>query len=357
MQPDSRVAGDFRWQAQDARALGSALYGTLLERCADDIEAGGPTAELLKDHLGYRRRDAMPLRLLAGVHAVVLTGEAPELAAFYPSAGGRLPNDPLSLWQHFRTVLVEHRETIRPWLDHPPQTNEVGRGAALAGGLCFVVAETALPVRLVEIGASAGLNLRADHFRIAGDVAQRGPEASPLVLPGAWKGLVPPPARVVVHDRLGVDLAPVDPTTEDGRLRLKAFVWADQVARHARLDAALQIAARVPARLVAGDAIAAVQDLQLAPGTWTVLWHSVFRQYLPTALYADLDAAVRAIGEQATPTMRFAHLTLEPEASSTPDAFPVTLTTWPGAHRRTLATAPAHGLPVTWRAGEAPAGL
>ena len=93
MQPENRVASDFRWQAQDSRALGSALYGVLLDRCADDIEAGGPTAELLKEHLGYRRRDVLPLRLLAGVHAVVLTGRAPELAAFYPSAGGQLAGD------------------------------------------------------------------------------------------------------------------------------------------------------------------------------------------------------------------------------------------------------------------------
>jgi len=351
------VAGDFRWQAEDARALGSALYGTLLERCADDIEAGGPTAELLEDHLGYRRRDVMPLRLFAGVHAVVLTGGAPELAAFYPSAGGRVSHDAESLWQRFRTVLVEHREAIRPWLDHPPQTNEVGRGAALAGGLSFVAAECLLPMRLVEIGASAGLNLRADHFRIEGDVALRGPESSPLVLSGAWQGLAPPPSPFEVHDRLGIDLAPVDPTTEAGRLRLKAFVWADQVARHARLDAALRIATQVPARLVAGDAIAAVQGLRLSPGTWTVLWHSVFRQYLATDRYEDLDAAVRAVADQATPTMRFAHLTLEPQAGSSPDAFPVTLTTWPGGHRRTLGTAPAHGLPVTWLTGDAPAGL
>ena len=348
MQPENRVADDFRWQAQDSRALGSGLYGVLLDGCADDIETGGPTADLLKDHLGYRRRDVLPLRLLAGVHAVVLTGGAPELAAFYPSAGGQISDDAESMWQRFRAVLIERHELIRPWLDHAPQTNEVGRGAALAGGLCFIAAESALPVRLVEVGASAGLNLRADHFRIAGDAAVRGPETSPLVLPGAWRGLAPPEVSVEVLDRVGVDLAPVDPTTEDGRLRLRAFVWADQVNRLARLDAACRIATQVPARLVAGDAIMAVQELRLTPGSWTVLWHSVFRQYLDTDRYGELDAAIKTLGEQATSTMRFAHLTLEPEPKSSSDAFPVVLTTWPSGRRRNLATAPAHGLPVTW---------
>jgi hypothetical protein len=82
-----------------------------------------------------------------------------------------------------------------------------------------------------------------------------------------------------------------------------------------------------------------------------VLWHSVFRQYLDSDRYGELDAAITALGKHATPTMRFAHLTLEPEPTSTPNDFPVVLTTWPGARRRRLATAPAHGLPVTWLAG------
>jgi hypothetical protein len=266
--------------------------------------------------------------------------------------GGRLPGEEQLLWECFRLVLSEYGEAIRPWLDQVPQTNEVGRGAALAGGLAFIAAESALPVRLVEIGASAGLNLRADRFRIAGDVAVRGPETSPLVLANAWQGVAPPEVAVDVIDRAGVDLAPIDPTTEDGQLRLRAFVWADQVGRHERLEAAFQIAAQVPAALSAGDAIAAVQQLSLAAGTWTVLWHSVFRQYLDSDRYGELDAAIIALGEQATSTMRFAHLTLEPERTSTPNAYPVVLTTWPGARRRTLATAPAHGLPVTWRAGD-----
>jgi hypothetical protein len=351
VQHEQRVASDFRWQARDCRALGSALYGTLLDWCADDIDAGGPTAELVKEHLGYRRRDVLPLRLLAGVHAVVLAGRAPELATCYPSMRGQFPGDELLLWERFRSVLTEHSEAIRPWLDQAPQTNEVGRGAALIGGLAFMVASSALPVRLVEIGASAGLNLRADRFRIAGDVAVRGPESSPLVLSNAWQGVAPPEIVVDVIDRVGVDLAPVDPTTADGQLRLRAFVWADQVGRMARLDAALELAAQVPARLVAGDAIATVQQMSLTPGTWTVLWHSVFRQSLDSDHYGELDAAITALGKHATPTMRFAHLTLEPEPTSTPNDFPVVLTTWPGARRRRLATAPAHGLPVTWLAG------
>ena len=52
-------------------------------------------------------------------------------------------------------MLAAQRDAVRAWLNRPPQTNEVGRAAALLGGLRHVTAEAALPVRLVEIGASA----------------------------------------------------------------------------------------------------------------------------------------------------------------------------------------------------------
>ncbi len=343
---ESRVAAQFRWQADACRALGSGLYGALLEQCADDLEHGGPTAEVVADHLELRRRDALPLRLMAGVHSIVLSGGAVDLAAYYPSAGGTAVDEEAA-WRLLCDVLVEHRDAVRGWLDHPPQTNEVGRAAALAGGLRYLAAAAPSPIRLVEIGASAGLNLRADQFRIDGS-ASNGPPSSPLVMSDVWRGGAPPAANVEVVSRLGIDLAPIDPTTEEGALRLKAFVWADQADRFVRLEAALAVAQRIPADLRAGDAVEAVRRLVPADDTWTVLWHSVFRQYLDDDGLAALGEAIAALGETATQRARFAHLMLEPEPTSTPGAFPVVLTTWPGERREVLGTAPAHGIPVTW---------
>jgi hypothetical protein len=350
--PEQRTAEHFRWQGEGCRALGSELYAQLLERCADDLEAGGITAQILTGYLDRPRRDAIALRLLAGVHALVLSRRAPKLAAHYPSTGGR-PGDNDVVWRDFHEVLLGHGDDVRPWLASAPQTNEVGRAAALAGGLKYISAEDPLPARLVEIGASAGLNLRADQFRIEGGVGQHGPTSSPLVLHDAWLGTAPPSVDVNVIARIGVDIAPVDPATEEGRIRLTAYVWPDQLDRLQRLRAALAVADAVPADLRAGDAVEAVRRLTLVDGTWTVLWHSVFRQYLTHERYRDLEAAIAALGDTATPTARFAHLMLEPERSSTADAFPVVLTTWPGADRQVLGTAPAHGLPVTWMSAEA----
>jgi hypothetical protein len=337
-----------RTEASHCDTLSSPLYAGLLRHAAEDLLAGGPTAAVLDGHLADPGRSALPLRMLGGVHALVLTGRAPELAEFYPTAGGSSDAGPEAAlaWPAMRRVLSEQAEDVRSWLIRPPQTNEVGRGAALAGALCYLVAGSARPVRLVEIGASAGLNLRADRFWISGAGVSYGDESSPVRMSGGWLGQPPPVRPVDVVSRTGGDLTPVDPLTEEGRLRLRAYVWADQVARMERLRGALDLAAQVPADLRAEPASATVAGISLVPGSWTVLWHSIMRQYLDAEQSRELADAVAAVGATATESARFAHVTLE-LVKGTPQT-PVEVTTWPGGTRRLLGTAPPHGLPVTW---------
>lgn len=336
-----------RLQAGACRQLGSPLYGDLLQHAADDLQADGLLAEVLDGFLDDQLRSALALRLLGGVHAIVLSGRAPALAAFYPSAGGapeRRRGSPRA-WAAFRQVLADYRSEVRSWLDHPPQTNEVGRAAALLGGLRHIAAETSLPIRLVEVGASAGLNLRADRFCVPGRAGSYGDPRSPVVLTGGWLGEPPPDSQIEVMERVGGDLTPIDPLTDDGRLRLTAYIWPDQADRLARLRGALTIAAQVPAELRAESAAATVARTRLEQGTWTVLWHSIFRQYLDEAERAELAARVAELGDAAMAQTRFAYLYLEPSRAG---GCRVTLTTWPGEHRRVLGSAPAHGLPVHW---------
>ena len=102
----------------------------------------------------------------------------------------------------------------------------------------------------------------------------------------------------------------------------------------------------MPAELRAESASTTLAHTDLVPGTWTVLWHSIFRQYLSDIQRAELAGGVAALGATATGQARFAYLYLE---QSRAGGCPVTLVTWPGGLRRVLGTAPAHGLPVRWR--------
>src|SRR4051812_10732155 len=138
------------------------MYAELLRGLADDLEAGGPTARVLSGHEDDPGPSGLALRLAGSVHRLVLAGTAPELATYYPSAGGIWSTSGVSA---VVDLLDRRADDVRPLLDQPPQTNEVGRSAALLGGLLQALARHPLPVRLFEIGASGGLNLLADRFR------------------------------------------------------------------------------------------------------------------------------------------------------------------------------------------------
>src|SRR5262249_55253361 len=147
----------FRLQAEFCATFGSPLYAQLLAHAAEDIERDGPVARVLDGWTGNPIPDALVLRLLGGVHRLVLDGAAPELARFYPSTGGT-PAWP-AVWETFRQVVETHASTLRAALDRQVQTNEVRRCAALLGGFLTVSTACGLPLRVLEIGSSAGLNL------------------------------------------------------------------------------------------------------------------------------------------------------------------------------------------------------
>ena len=202
------VARRLRRQARACHALGSPLYAYLLERSADDVEASGPVWSVLAGHESDPPGSALALRLMGAVHRLVLQAREPSLAAHYPSAGGG--EEPGDAWPAFMNTLEEHREELRELVVRPVQTNEVGRSAALLGGFLLVARETGLPLRVLELGASAGLNLLWDHYRYEAGGLGWGDPASPVRILGPFvDGLLPPlevPARVV--ERVGCDPRP-----------------------------------------------------------------------------------------------------------------------------------------------------
>ena len=88
MADPGRMVALVREQAESCAALGSPLYAFLLQRVADDIEAGGPAYDVLRGHEDDPGPSALALRLMGGVHRLVLEGRAPALALTYPSVGG-----------------------------------------------------------------------------------------------------------------------------------------------------------------------------------------------------------------------------------------------------------------------------
>jgi hypothetical protein len=341
-----------RSQGRFCGASGSAMYDELFELVARDVEAAGIFAAILAGQEDVPAREAVPLRLLGGLHRLVLDGRAAVLRRWYPSTGGSW--DAGAAWPEIKLVAAGHAESLRAALGQPPQTNEVGRSAALIGALLRVNHEIDLPIRLFEIGSSAGLNLRADHYRYRYDGGQWGPIDSPVLIDDAWQGLLPPTSSLRIVERRGYDIAPIDVTGvtgTDGELRALSYVWPDQAARLDRLRGAIAVARTVPAQLVRQTAADAVAGLTLADGALTVLWHSITWQYLSEDQRTAVRARVNALGAVSETRSPFAHLTMEParDGPGSPLKFLVRARRWPGGDLVVLGECHAHGAPVNWQ--------
>jgi len=297
-----------------AEMMPAGLYRTLMFAMAGDWEAGGVVAEICRDWTDAPTSTIVQLRLLAGIQRLVLAGRAPELVRYYPNLGGDAP--PEQAWADFEPVLRAHAGELRAALEIAPQTNEPGRSAPLLVGLFDAVRRSGLAsVRLLEVGASAGLNLLVDRFRIAGEGWSHGPADSPLRLPDAVLGAVTPVPFTVIGRR-GCDLSPIDASSAEGRLRLTSFVWPHDEHRYQRLRAALSVAADCPVTVDRAPAAEWLAE-QLAgppePGVLTVVWHSITRQYWP----ADEVTAVAAVLAAAGRRMPMAHIAMESPVLST----------------------------------------
>lgn len=349
---DSTLAEQFRFQAKACAELGSPMYAELLGRGAENLAAGGVLADLLAPALGLSGPDAVALRLLGGVHRLVLERQAGALAAYYPSVGGRW--EPEAGWRRFVEVLEEHAELIPQWLAKPPQTNEVGRATALMAGLLALPEAEKLPVRLIELGASAGLLQLAPRFGYRAAGRSWGPPSA-VVIEDAWTGDLPSVSWwPEVISATGCDRYPLDATSAAGRLTLTSYCWPDQPARWERLRGALALAARRPPEVIAAAAGEFLAGQELADATVTVVWHSVMWQYLQPEEQSQVRAELARLAERATAGRPLAWLCLEPTrpAPGEPHEFQVRLTTWPGGITRVLGVAAPHGVPT--RLGEAP---
>jgi hypothetical protein len=336
----------------------------LLLDAADDLEAGGVTADVMAGCQRDRGSAVPGLRFAGALHRLVLEGKAPMLAKHYRTAGGAPDLD--TLWSDAEPVLREHTaELRRRVIATVVQTNEPGRSAPLFGGLLVAAQRAAaaagrrtpFPVRLLEVGASGGLNLRPHRvgYRLR-DGAVLGDPASPLRLDPEWSGL--PPTDVSAHLRVaaraGCDLNPVDVGTEDGRLHLSSFVWPDQLLRWHRLRDAFELAERDPVRVqrAAGAQWLAQQLARPQHGVLTVVWHSVVWQYVPPRERAHGRAALADAARRASTRAPLALLVYESRRTHTrsgpPFRFDLLLRLWPAGMSLYLGSGSGHGIPFHW---------
>jgi hypothetical protein len=210
------------------------MYAALASRLARDPRVAAIAPDLNWD---------FPLRLLGGLHYLVLGGEGS--------------------WDDVDAMLDSRAAFLARFAaEQPVQTNEVARSRALLRGLAAVGRER---IDLLELGSAGGLLLYLDRYGYPYDGFE-------------------------IVRRRGVDRHPIDVTTDEGARLLEAFVWPDQTARIARLRAAIEIVRQDPPELIAGDYVDLVTDLVDED---TVVMSCATTMYLPDDRYAELVEKLR----------------------------------------------------------------
>lgn len=333
------LAEAFLCQSRSCAALDSPFMEQLCRLLAERLTPGMPLTDRLfawEGDLGPRG-ESVPLRVCGALHALRLSGNA-ALAAVYPPHKA----DDDRLWAAIAHVFETHAHDIDRFIDSPPQTNEVRRSAALIPAARLVAARTGLPLRLSELGASAGLNLNFDRFALKVAGRTLAPDAPALTLAPDWTGPPPADAAVQVIERRGVDLNPLDPQRD--RLRLRAYLWPDQPHRLTLTNAALALP---PAPVDRADAIDWLAPrLTHKAGTCHFIYTTVAWQYFPRDRQAQGLRLIEDAGAQATDNSPLAFFQMENDGAQRGAA--LTLRLWPGDLSLALGRADFHGRWIAW---------
>jgi hypothetical protein len=331
----------FRIQEFYCRKNGAPIYARLCAAIADGLSRESEVGRRVLDWPGEPTRDALPLRFMGGLHALVRAGKDEGLAAVFAGE----TTDPAAIATALNAALLAHDAELLPWLDGPPQTNEPGRSGSLMTGLLEIARRHGPKIELLEIGSSAGLNLLIDRYAFDLGGTTVGPAGSPVTLTPEWTGPAPQPADVEIVSVRGCDIQPLDATDPAVATRLLAYVWPEMPVRFGRMEAAIAMQREKPVELVHADAADWVEARLAEPqaaGVTRVLMHSVVWQYLPEPVADRIRAAMAAAGACATPDRPLAWVMVEPNRAFAEHV--VRVKSWPGAGEATvLATAHAHG--------------
>ncbi|MBB4155487.1 hypothetical protein GGQ80_003410 [Sphingomonas jinjuensis] len=341
MASEQQVREAFAIQEFYCRTMGTPMYARLCTALEHGLTRDTAVGAAILDWPGEPTRDALPLRFIGGLNALVLERADDELAAVF--AGEIDGHD--AIVAVLGRVLARHDAALLPWLDGPPQTNEPGRSAGLMLGLMEIARRHGPRIEVIEIGSSAGLNLLIGRYRfdLGGTVV--GPDDAPVTIMPEWRGAPPAPVAIEIVSTAGCDVRPMDAADPAVERRLAAYVWPEAAGRLERLRAAAAMARERPVDLIAADAADFVEERLARPqeaGVARVLMHSVVWQYLPDAVAERIRQAMTAASERADASRPLGWVMFEPDRALGRQM--VRVRSWPGHDAwDTLATAHAHG--------------
>jgi hypothetical protein len=258
------LAAIWRWFGERHFRGESPIY----ERIATAVAADEEVLTLLRQAPPAAH---LPLAPLAAAGSLLLDGLDHPLGDVYR---GRSHADAGPL---FLDLCRRHRDSLLAILQtRRVQTNDCGRSALIAPALTWATRQTPGPYWLIDVGASAGINLLCDRYRLDyGEHGATGPPDSPVQISCAVTAGDPPIADRVpdLVGRVGIDVSPIDLSDPADARWLLACVWPDS-GRTDRVEASIALVQQHPPRLIAGratDALPSVLGELPAHGTAIVM--------------------------------------------------------------------------------------
>ena len=289
------IAEKFGRFAHLEEVLLTPIYSHLCEQIADDPEPYVPFANALQ------RGQPIPNMLLAGIHYVLQTQPEHPLAKYYASLTDRPKPHDNKTYPHFREFyLANEDELLEVAQTRRTQTNEVRRCAVLLPVYGVATAlSNAMPLSLIEIGCSGGLNLSWDQYGYQYDNGQQaGNPQSLLQIDTIVKGNNPLPLSDLLPEvafRCGIDLHPLDIQDEADVRWLKALVWPEPTDRVVMMDSAISIARENPPRLIKGDVLAVLPDItpDIPADSAPIFYHTFVTYQFSQAMRDELTELIQ----------------------------------------------------------------
>jgi hypothetical protein len=287
--------------------------------------------EELLDRLACLPADRLPALLASAAISYLVRRDRPvPLAGYFPEPGGPQPRIDGGFPGAARAFISARLDDIvAECQGRRYQMNEVARCTQIALGIAAAMdpparpasgaasaspadpASPAEPIGLADLGTGAGLGLHLDRYRyLVGDQAS-GPRTAAMTLSCDVRGSRRPPPAVLppIAERVGIDRHPLDPRDPAAQSWLEACAPPEASAL-ARLAAAIGVARRYPARLLAGDVLGALPGVLDGFGAGRQV--IVTDAYLAVFLSAPQRRELAAILARAGRTRPVTWLSLDP---------------------------------------------
>ncbi|UTF52413.1 DUF2332 domain-containing protein [Natronosalvus rutilus] len=238
----------------------SPLYETLSLSIADDEEILALTGEVPADQ-------PAPNLLFAAVQYLLFERPDEVLADYFPNTSelSKLPRE--GAYEAFRNFCLSHRDDIISLLQsRRVQTNVISRSSILLPVFEYLSRRcNRIPLGVVEIGPSAGLNLLFDKYGYQyGRYGKYGDPKSPVQLSCEVRGDEEPPLPKelpLLGKRLGIDLNTLDVRNEDDVRWLRALIWPEHEERRNLIEGAVSVARESPPELIEGNALTDLENV------------------------------------------------------------------------------------------------